>query len=60
MTLFNLLKTALRGLTANKLRAALTALGVIIGVASVIATLAPGNGEAHTPKPPLSKIVSPR
>jgi putative ABC transport system permease protein len=44
MTLFNTLRTALHGLTANKLRAALTALGVIIGVASVIATLALGNG----------------
>ncbi len=44
MTLFNTLRTALNGLTGNKLRAALTALGVIIGVASVIATLALGNG----------------
>jgi putative ABC transport system permease protein len=44
MTLFNTLRTALGGLTGNKLRAALTALGVIIGVASVIATLALGNG----------------
>jgi putative ABC transport system permease protein len=38
------LRTALRGVAANKLRAALTALGIIIGVASVIATLALGNG----------------
>ena len=44
MTLFNTLRTALNGLTGNKLRAVLTALGVIIGVASVIATLALGNG----------------
>ncbi len=36
--------TALRGLSANKLRAALTALGIIIGVASVIVMLALGNG----------------
>jgi putative ABC transport system permease protein len=40
----NTLLTALRGLFANKLRAALTMLGVIIGVASVIAMLALGNG----------------
>lgn len=44
MTLANTLRAALRGLTGNLLRAALTALGVIIGVASVIATLALGNG----------------
>jgi putative ABC transport system permease protein len=44
MTLFNTLRTALSGLSGNKLRAVLTALGVIIGVASVIATLALGNG----------------
>ncbi len=44
MTLFNTLLTALRGVSANKLRAALTMLGVIIGVASVIAMLALGNG----------------
>jgi putative ABC transport system permease protein len=44
MTLFNTLVTALRGVAANKLRAALTTLGIIIGVASVIATLALGNG----------------
>jgi putative ABC transport system permease protein len=44
MTFFNTFLTALNGLTANKLRAALTALGIIIGVASVIATLALGQG----------------
>jgi ABC-type antimicrobial peptide transport system permease subunit len=44
MTLSNTLLTALRGVTANKLRAALTTLGVIIGVASVIVMLALGNG----------------
>lgn len=44
MTPVNLLRTALRGVLANKLRAALTTLGIIIGVASVIATLALGNG----------------
>ncbi|MCP4515448.1 MAG: hypothetical protein GY824_09500, partial [Delftia sp.] len=44
MSLFNTLRTALRGVTANKLRATLTTLGIIIGVASVIAMLALGNG----------------
>lgn len=44
MTAINLMRTALRGVMANKLRAALTTLGIVIGVASVIATLALGNG----------------
>src|SRR5512140_2209807 len=44
MTILNSFRTALHGLSGNKLRAVLTALGVIIGVASVIATLALGNG----------------
>ena len=44
MTLLNTLKTALLGLAANKLRSGLTTLGIIIGVASVIAMLALGNG----------------
>jgi putative ABC transport system permease protein len=38
------LLTAVRGITGNKLRAALTTLGIVIGVASVIAMLALGNG----------------
>jgi putative ABC transport system permease protein len=44
MSLINILITALRGVTANKLRAVLTMLGVVIGVAAVIAMLALGNG----------------
>jgi putative ABC transport system permease protein len=44
MSLLDTIRTALHGIAENKLRAALTALGVIIGVASVIATLALGNG----------------
>ncbi len=44
MSLFNTFRTALRGINSNLLRTALTALGIIIGVASVIATLALGNG----------------
>ena len=46
MSLLDLLRTALRSVSANKLRAALTMLGVVIGVASVIAMLALGNGAA--------------
>ena len=44
MSPLDLLRTALRSVSANKLRAALTMLGVVIGVASVIAMLALGNG----------------
>jgi putative ABC transport system permease protein len=38
------LRTALRGLTANKLRSSLTILGIVIGVAAVVALMAIGNG----------------
>jgi putative ABC transport system permease protein len=38
------LRVALRGLRANRLRSALTMLGIIIGVASVILLVALGNG----------------
>jgi putative ABC transport system permease protein len=44
MSILDLLRTAMRSVSANKLRAALTMLGVVIGVASVIAMLALGNG----------------
>jgi ABC-type antimicrobial peptide transport system permease subunit len=44
MSLIDLLRTAFRNVSANKLRAGLTMLGVVIGVASVIAMLALGNG----------------
>ena len=44
MSPLELLRTALRSVVANKLRAVLTMLGVVIGVASVIAMLALGNG----------------
>jgi putative ABC transport system permease protein len=44
MTPLNTLRTALNGIASNLLRTALTTLGIIIGVASVIVTLALGNG----------------
>ena len=40
----NILKVAFRALTRNKLRSLLTALGIIIGVACVIATIGIGEG----------------
>lgn len=44
MSSLNLIHTAYRGFVANKLRAALTTLGVMIGVSSVIVMLALGRG----------------
>jgi putative ABC transport system permease protein len=44
MNLVESLKMALRSLTANKLRAGLTMLGMIIGVSAVIALMAIGQG----------------
>jgi putative ABC transport system permease protein len=44
MRLLNLIKIAWKSLTKNKLRTFLTMLGIIIGVASVIAMLAIGEG----------------
>jgi putative ABC transport system permease protein len=38
------IRTAFRGLTANKLRSSLTILGMVIGVAAVVALMAIGNG----------------
>ncbi|MGH2523610.1 MAG: ABC transporter permease [Anaerolineales bacterium] len=47
MTFAEFLRIALRGLAANKLRAVLTMLGIIIGVAAVITLLSVGNGVAQ-------------
>src|SRR5512146_1016234 len=44
MDLTESIRIALRGLTANKLRSVLTMLGIIIGVAAVIALLSVGQG----------------
>jgi putative ABC transport system permease protein len=44
MKLFDSFRSALQSIIVNKLRSALTMLGVIIGVASVIAMVAVGNG----------------
>ena len=42
--LLNLIKIALKAIVLNKMRTLLTMLGIIIGVASVIAMLAIGEG----------------
>ena len=48
MNYSNLFKIALRAIAANKLRSFLTALGIIIGVASVITMLAIGQGSKRS------------
>jgi putative ABC transport system permease protein len=44
MNIYESIRVALRGLTANKMRAFLTMLGIIIGVGAVIALLSVGQG----------------
>jgi putative ABC transport system permease protein len=44
VSIYESLRTAASGLTTNKMRAALTMLGIIIGVASVVALLSIGEG----------------
>ena len=47
MNIFECLRVALRGLASNKMRTALTMLGIIIGVAVVILVVAIGQGAAQ-------------
>jgi putative ABC transport system permease protein len=44
MTIIESIRIALRSLAANKLRSALTMLGIIIGVAAVISLMGIGRG----------------
>jgi putative ABC transport system permease protein len=46
VSFYEVIRFALRGLSANKLRSALTMLGILIGVAAVILLVAVGNGSA--------------
>jgi len=54
----NLLKIALRALANNKLRAFLTMLGIIIGVASVITMLAIGQGSKKSIQTQIAEMGS--
>ena len=54
----NLFKIALRALANNRLRAFLTMLGIIIGVASVIAMLAIGQGSKKSIQQQISEMGS--
>ncbi|OQP66937.1 multidrug ABC transporter substrate-binding protein [Niastella vici] len=58
MKLLNLIRIALRALQRNKLRAFLTMLGIIIGVAAVIAMVAIGQGSKQSIQDQLSSMGS--
>ena len=58
MNTANLFKIALKAISANKLRSFLTALGIIIGVASVIAMLAIGQGSKRSIRKQIAEMGS--
>ncbi|PSL48897.1 putative ABC transport system permease protein [Chitinophaga niastensis] len=58
MSAINLIRIALRALQRNKLRAFLTMLGIIIGVAAVIAMVAIGEGSKQSIQSQLSSMGS--
>ena len=58
MKFVNLIRLAVRALQRNKLRALLTMLGIIIGVASVIAMMAIGEGSKQAINESLSSMGS--
>jgi putative ABC transport system permease protein len=58
MGILNLIKLAMRALQRNKLRAFLTMLGIIIGVAAVIAMMAIGQGSKQSIASSLSSMGS--
>ena len=58
MNLLNLFVIALRSLNKNKIRSLLTMLGIIIGVASVIAMLAIGQGSSDSIEDQISGLGS--
>ncbi|SIS72048.1 putative ABC transport system permease protein [Zobellia uliginosa] len=58
MRILNLLKIAYKAIVLNKLRTLLTMLGIIIGVASVIAMLAIGEGSKESIRSTISSMGS--
>ncbi|GLY81962.1 ABC transporter permease [Actinoallomurus iriomotensis] len=56
MNPWEILRFAVRGLTSNKPRSALTMLGVLIGVAAVIVLVAVGNGSSQQIKNSISRL----
>src|SRR5512137_251823 len=58
MDLLQTLKIALRALRTNKMRSFLTMLGIIIGIAAVIAMMAVGSGARHVISQQIASIGS--
>lgn len=58
MNIANLFKIALRAIAANKMRSFLTMLGIIIGVGSVIAMMAIGQGSKRSIQKNISEMGS--
>ncbi|WP_433474986.1 ABC transporter permease [Spirillospora sp. CA-142024] len=56
MSPFEILRFALRGLSANKLRSSLTTLGILIGVGAVILLVAVGNGSSEQIKKSIQRL----
>jgi putative ABC transport system permease protein len=56
VSLFETVRFALRGLTANKLRSGLTVLGLLIGVAAVILLVAVGTGASRAVQERISRL----
>ena len=56
MTLFMIIRVAFRALVRNKMRAALTMLGIIIGVAAVIAMVSIGQGASASVQAQIESI----
>ncbi|HEX6468918.1 MAG TPA: ABC transporter permease [Streptosporangiaceae bacterium] len=58
MTYREILRFALRGLSANKLRSGLTTLGILIGVGAVILLVAVGNGSSRQVQQNIERLGS--
>ncbi len=58
MNITNLFKIALKAIAANKMRSFLTALGIIIGIASVITMLARGQGTKNSIQANIAQMGS--
>ena len=56
MSPVQIFRFALAGLAANKLRSALTTLGILIGVGSVILLVAVGNGSSQSVQNAISSL----
>jgi putative ABC transport system permease protein len=56
VSLFETVRFALRGVTANKLRSGLTVLGLMIGVAAVILLVAVGNGASQAVQERIARL----